>query len=80
MVKKQSPLPALHTHTTDPSYADFSTENLNHITNNNLSHSVNYTEANLNPFIASQIPEVRDIDNYSLTDLRTLSKELKLIK
>ena len=80
MAKKQPPPPAPHAHATDPGYADFSTENLNHTTNDNLSHSVNYAEANLNPFAAPQIPEVRDIDDHSLADLRTLSKELEIVK
>ena len=39
-----------------------------------------YAEANLNPFAAPRVPEVRDIDDHSLADLRTLSKELELVK
>lgn len=67
IAKKQSPPPALHAHITDPSYADFSIKNLNHTTNDNLSHSVNYAKANLTPFAAPRRPEVRDIDD-SLLD------------
>lgn len=80
MANKQPPPPALHAHASDPGYGDFSTENLNHATNDNLCHSANYAEANLNTFTAPRLPEIRDIDDHSLADLRTLSKELEIVK
>ena len=69
MINKQLSLLALYIYISDSNYENFSIENLNYIINNNLSYSVNYIEANLNPFIASRVFKVRDIDNHSLIDL-----------
>lgn len=80
MANKQPPPPALHAHASDPNYGDFSTENLNHPTNDNLIHSANYAGANLNTFAAPRVSEAGDIDDHSLADLRILSKELEMVK
>ena len=80
MAYKQPPPPALHAHASDPDYGDFGTENLNPPTNDNLSHSANFAEANLNTFAAPRVPEVQGIDDHSLADLRILSKELEIVK
>ena len=74
MANKQPTLPVLHAHASDAGYGDFSTENLNHTANDPLSHSANCT------FAAPRVPEVRDIDDHSLADLRILSKELETVK
>lgn len=80
MANRQPLPPAVHAHANDPGYGDFSTENLNHTANDNLGHSANYAEANFSSFAAPRIPEIRDIDDHSLADLRVLSKELEIVK
>ena len=79
MANRPPPPPAVHAHASDPGYGDFSTENLNPTANNNLGESANYAEANLT-FDAARLPEIQDIDDHSLADLRVLSKELELVK
>ena len=80
MANRQPSPPALYIYIIDIDYENFSTENLNYIINNSLSYSVNYAKANLNLFIALRSFEIRDINNYSLIDLRVLSRELKIVK
>ena len=72
MANKPTPPPAVHAYASDPGYGDFSTESLNPTANN-------LAEANL-IFDAPRLPEIQNIDDYSLADLRVLSKELELVK
>ena len=77
--RRPSP-PALHAHTGDTGYRNLSAENLNHTANDGLAHSANYAEASLNSFAAPRFPEIREMDDHSLADLRALSKELEVVK
>ena len=80
MAHRQPSPPALHVHAGDTGYGNFSAENLNHTANDGLAHSANYAEPNLSSFAAPRFPEIRDIDDHSLADLRALSKELEIVK
>ena len=80
MANRQPHPPVVHAHASDPGYGDFSTENLNHTANDTLGHSANYAEANLNTFAAPRNPEIQDIDDHSLADLRVFSKDLENVK